>query len=43
MTISATFDGEHVRVYANGRRLRILWAVAALVWMAIVWDWRRAR
>lgn len=41
MTIEGRFDGEHLRVYLNGHRLRILWAVSALAWTVIVLDWRR--
>ncbi len=40
-TLEATFDGEQVKVYANGRRLRILWSAAAVMWAVVVWDWRR--
>lgn len=42
MNLEAHFDGERVRVFLNGHRLRIAWAVVAvLIPFVIAWDWRR--
>ena len=40
-TIEATFDGDHLRLYRNGRRIRLaFWTLVALTWVAVVRSWR---
>lgn len=40
-TLEAAYSHDRLRVYLNGHRLRALWAVVAVGWAVVIWDWRR--
>jgi hypothetical protein len=44
LTVEALFDGDHLRVWVNGRRLRVaFFAVALAVPFGIWWDYRASQ